>query len=466
MQPATPEPKRQPFSVRHEESYPPEPAADPGDAGSGAVDLPGGGGTSGEFEPEKVGPRLQRLLAIQSGALRLDGEMAVSVGLRVEAGEVWAQVLAVVEQRFGEDPPESVVIDSVTASPANSDESYITARVRLVDLREILTFDAIRYADGPAPTIFDLDVSGAEVGAVAAHSDPNQPLTGAGVVVGIVDRGIDLDHPGFKHIDGRTRIAELWDQGLDPLLPNESFPAGRSYGVGWTASDIDAGHASRHAASSHGTQVAGIAAGNGRDAGGTSTTYVGMAPDADLVVVALEAPGGISNSAHVVDAVDFVIRAAGRLQRPCVINLSLGEPTGAHNGTSQVETMLASYIAAGHVVVKSAGNDGDNGSHAAGDVPAGATVDLEFDLPLGGPALQALQVWYGPGERLDMQLIAPGRPASHVILSPSLPSSIPWPTETALVHSQRGVGAAGDGLISPLLCREIRIWRAGNGHCG
>lgn len=128
--------------------------------------------------------------------------------------------------------------------------------------------------------------------------------------------------------------------------------------MGWTNGDIDAGLvADRQLGSTHGTQVTGIAAGNGRDSTGVSA-YVGGAPDSSIVVVAL------------------------------------GDAGGPHDGTAWLEQALACLIKSGRLIVKSAGNGGRGGGHAARDIASGATVDVSFDVPPGSPSLQCLQVWY------------------------------------------------------------------------
>ncbi len=105
-----------------------------------------------------------------------------------------------------------------------------------------------------------------------------QAYKGDGVVIGIIDTGIDYNHPDFKDASGKTRIKFLWDQ----VLPDSAPPLPYNYGQEWTATDIDNGKAGAHRSTfesqyGHGTHVASVAAGNGlainKYAGAASQLY-------------------------------------------------------------------------------------------------------------------------------------------------------------------------------------------------
>ncbi len=94
-------------------------------------------------------------------------------------------------------------------------------------------------------------------------------LTGKGILVGIVDSGVDYFHPDFRNEDGSTRILRLWDQSVAGNPP-ENYVSGTEY----TKEEIDEALALGETEgrrlvpsgdfSGHGTAVLGIAAGNGR----------------------------------------------------------------------------------------------------------------------------------------------------------------------------------------------------------
>ena len=56
----------------------------------------------------------------------------------------------------------------------------------------------------------------------------NYNLFGEGVLIGVIDSGIDYSHPDFRNEDGTTRISALWDQTI-PGNPPEGFTIGTLY---------------------------------------------------------------------------------------------------------------------------------------------------------------------------------------------------------------------------------------------
>src|SRR5690606_36379248 len=114
----------------------------------------------------------------------------------------------------------------------------------------------------------------------------------------------------------------------------------------------------------HGTHVAGIAAGDGSAAGQgqPAFTFVGVAPEADLIIVKVGGGGteGLGTSANALDAVNYCYQRAQALDRPIAVNMSLGDNLGPHDGTSLLERGLDNLLGGpGRAFVKSAGNVGD-----------------------------------------------------------------------------------------------------------
>jgi hypothetical protein len=179
---------------------------------------------------------------------------------------------------------------------------------------------------------------------------------GDGVLVGIIDTGVDPAHPDFQDSLGHTRILRYWDQNFpfDAALTPEPF----GYGQAWDSTAINSGNCPATDPLDqygHGTTVAGTAAGNGLATG----HHTGVAPHADLIVVAnaLNAPNW---TATVVDAVRYIIDQATALGRPVAINISLGDYYGSHDGLDPAALMIDSMLTAapGRVLVCAAGNSG------------------------------------------------------------------------------------------------------------
>ena len=157
--------------------------------------------------------------------------------------------------------------------------------------------------------------------------------------------------------------------------------------------------------------MAGIAAGDGSQAGDTSkfectgdNTFIGVAPRADLVIAKtnFNSDATVAGVRHI-----FQFAAAQTPAKVAVVNLSLGGQDGAHDGTEQEERDLdASLMDAatppapipGRVIIKSAGNNRDDGIHASGRVPATGTVTFQFVVPRDDKNRDFFELWYtGPG---------------------------------------------------------------------
>ncbi len=205
-----------------------------------------------------------------------------------------------------------------------------------------------------------------------AFREPN--LTGAGVLVAVLDSGIDYKLAEFRDNAGNTRIGYLWDQ---TLRPTEEYrpPEGFSVGIEFTAEEINAALAAEGPGpqfsllptvdtSGHGTAVAGIAV-------GSSARYRGVAVGAELLVVKLGVADslGFPRTTEIMRAVTYAVRKAVELQMPLVVNLSFGNTYGAHDGSSLLERFLDNAAEIGRTVIcVGSGNEGANGGHVAGSL--------------------------------------------------------------------------------------------------
>ncbi|HET8682587.1 MAG TPA: S8 family serine peptidase [Micromonosporaceae bacterium] len=208
-----------------------------------------------------------------------------------------------------------------------------TGEVQVDQLETLAQLDSVVRVELSRVLHHEMDLGLPEAGVPAVHAGP-PGLRGAGVIVGIVDPGIDYLHSAFRRDDGTSRILAIWDQGLEPQ-GIETSPAGFGYGVEYRKPAIDEAIASdkpfdlvRHRDQAirdvgcHGTHVAGIAAGDGLAAGPARTdrVFTGVAPAADIVVVANtrgRAAGelGLGDSAASLDAVRYIFRAASYANR-------------------------------------------------------------------------------------------------------------------------------------------------------
>jgi len=248
---------------------------------------------------------------------------------------------------------------------------------------------------------------------------------GSGVIVAVIDTGIDIFHESFRTSTGQTRILELWDQS-NGLTGGNAPPAGfaqlgRAYNAGHINAAITAGPPFESVdTNGHGTRVAGIAAGNGSqdDLCSNPGKYVGVAPEADLVVVkAIALPA--NNPSNTSDALRWCAQAGARHGgKPVVINCSWATFLGPHDGTDEndrpVDQILrpaGNPIPAGLAVVVSAGNEGYGNTHDTGTLQPtgqpGASTTVSFSMPHNSTEADPISIWYNGTASLTVQLTAP-----------------------------------------------------------
>ncbi len=197
----------------------------------------------------------------------------------------------------------------------------------------------------------------------------NQAYDGSGVIIGIIDSGTDFNHPDFKDVNGKSRIKYLWDMAK-PLAANT--PTMFSYGQEWSNNEIDLGQCTHNDLQyfGHGTNSSGIAAGNGYSV----NRFEGMAPKADLIVVALDfnRPGYTIS-----DALQYIITKSLALNKPLVVNASVGDYYGSHDGTDLESQIINNLIAniPGRAMIASGGNGGSAKFHVGYNV---VSTDTNF----------------------------------------------------------------------------------------
>ena len=279
----------------------------------------------------------------------------------------------------------------------------------------VAALDKIEYMEKPKLLFFAVD-NGKRASCITQLQE-RTGLSGAGVLVAVIDSGIDYAHPDFRRADGTTRIVSLWDQTI-PASGGLSAPAGYFLGTEYDEARINEALAQpteqqRYAvcpsrdASGHGTHVAGIAAGNGRASEGR---YRGVAYESDLLIVKLgnQREGAFPRTTELMQAVDYCIRKAQERQQPVAINLSFGNNYGSHTGTSLIETYLddlANYWKSSIVI--GSGNEGAAATHTAGALGMGQAENVEFAVSAYESALN-LQIWKSYADEMAVLLIHPG----------------------------------------------------------
>ena len=236
-------------------------------------------------------------------------------------------------------------------------------------------------------------------------------LTGEGILVGVVDSGVDYFHPDFRNEDGSSRILRLWDQSLDGKPPR-----GYVTGTEYTKEEIDKALAlgetegrrlvpSRDS-SGHGTAVLGIAAGNGRASGGVNR---GVAYKSDLLVVKMgnARENSFPRTTELMEGIDYLIRQTVKMRRPIAINISFGNNYGSHQGDSLLETYLSNAANVGRsVICVGSGNNGNDRIHTAGQLRQGQTETVEMSIGTYEITLN-LQLWKAYADEIEISIETP-----------------------------------------------------------
>lgn len=190
----------------------------------------------------------------------------------------------------------------------------------------------------------------------AVHSG-DYPLidayTGKDVIIGIVDQGLDHNHPDFIDQNGDKRLIRYWDH---TITNPTNTPQPYGYGQVWSENDIATGAiTSNETSTGHGTTVTGMATGNGSANGRNK----GIAPDANIIVV--ESNFNLPNwTLTIADACDYIFSVADSLNKPAVVNLSLGSYLGSHDAKDPAGVYIDELLdeKSGRIVVAAAGNSG------------------------------------------------------------------------------------------------------------
>ncbi|WP_097002417.1 S8 family peptidase [Lacrimispora amygdalina] len=259
--------------------------------------------------------------------------------------------------------------------------------------------------------------------------NPEMGLFGRGVIVGLIDTGIDYRHPAFMNNDTTTRILRIWDQTVEGSSP----PAGFTFGSEYTKELINFALLSQYPYSivpttdpyRHGTAIASIIAGRPNEKEG----FGGVVPQADLAVVKLkEAKENLKNlfcvrsdalcyqESDIILAIRYLLNVATRLNRPLVICLALGTNQGGHDGRGALSAYLDSLMQLPKLsMITSAGNEGSSRRHYYGKVTMNPFSD---SLQLNSGEIDKeyfMEIWPYMPAALSVQITAPTWETAEVI---------------------------------------------------
>lgn len=436
---------------------------------------------------KKLDPRLRRIIQ----TLGNDDAMRTDIARGVTASSEELETLSTMTESSTPEPVQTSTVTKRVIVELSSNElpedmrdwnwvfvtdHIYTVEVPIENIGMLSDMKGVKTVEAGRKWYPLLDSSVAESKITQIHAlTGNLSRTGRGVVVGIVDYGMDFTMDDFRDESGQTRIASLWDQSLVPQA-GEASPANFGYGVEYDATAIQNDVAAsnnfsivRHSpgVASHGTHVASTAAGNGRsgDTAFPANRYVGAAPESTIIFVQPDTrgnSGSFTDSSNVADAIAYVFARADELGMPCVINMSLGQSGGSHDGESLVERAIDRLLEPnGRAFVSAAGNEHIWRNHASGQLAGGETRTLEWrfggGMPIPGTSsvtdsgvdrtANELEIWYSSRDRFSVTLRSPGGEVFG-----------PVPTDGDLFSSHNGMQVFIDSERFSSLNGDARIY--------
>lgn len=171
-----------------------------------------------------------------------------------------------------------------------------------------------------------------------------QAYTGKGVVLGIIDQGIDYNHGAFRHADGSTRVVKAF-----MMQDNEgNYISATSEGVPALTTD--------NTTLSHGTHTAATAAGSALGNG-----QQGVAPEVDIILCGLNQ---YTSSTNIAGFIEEIFAYAKQVNKPAVVSISMGSILFLHDGSSLIAEAVREETKngteAGRVVLISSSNSASN----------------------------------------------------------------------------------------------------------
>lgn len=274
------------------------------------------------------------------------------------------------------------IVAALNTIPATIKElsyGYGLVRVKEKDIDRLSNLREVIFIEKPKKLFTSFDYS---VVASCIRTVWNNPynLSGRGVLLAVIDTGIDYTHPDFRKEDGSTRFVGIYDEVTQKEFVRDEINEALNSNNRLPISDF----------SGHGTAVTGIAA--------------GVAYESDILMVIL-GKDDFFNTARLMEGVDYAIKFAERMNVPVAINLSIGNNYGAHDGNSLLENYLNAVSGSWkNVIVAASGNEAAKGIHNSGVIDGNQTVELVTGENEGS---LDIQLWKSYEDDFDIYIRTP-----------------------------------------------------------
>ena len=242
-------------------------------------------------------------------------------------------------------------------------DDFLTAQIPIDRLKEVAGLKGVKGMEisGVAELCSDSTLSVTHAGQVLDGTNYGLPQAydGTGVIIGMIDTGFDYQHTAFRRADDptKTRIVRVYDPNNSTghrAIVNGNTLTGSIF----MNEQIDT--ITTDAYETHGTHTTGMAA--GRHVNG----YGGTAPGADIVMCSMRNLHSSFSELDMINCIKYIYAYADSVGKPCVINISMSNRFGAHDGKDRVSKAVAQCVGPGRVFVIAAGNNGNENNYTYG----------------------------------------------------------------------------------------------------
>ena len=308
--------------------------------------------------------------------------------------------------------------------------------VHAVSLNTTVTPQSIPYGHLPFQ-MAGLGVSGAQLQTTYDQTLGVLPLwkfgvTGTGVGVAVVDTGVDGSLPDFASKDhSSSRVVASAVANADATTATDSY--------------------------GHGTDVAGIIAGNGDNRGlgdPLHGQYIGVAPNANLISIKVSDETGKATVLDVIYGLQFAVAHQSQFNIR-VINLSLDSTTPQSYKTDPLDAAVEAAWMHGIVVVTAAGNrgtDSDAVQYSPANDPYVITVGGVDENGSANPSGDTIASWSSRGTTQDgLQKPDVYAPGAHIVSVLAPNSEFATSCTTCVVGSGQYIQTSGTSMAAPMI---------------
>ncbi len=269
--------------------------------------------------------------------------------------------------------------------------NFFTALIPINNLESLFEVEGIVSVEIAEKVHSTMDSARALTNVNQVHTGTGLPqaYTGNGVIVGVIDEGFDYTHPTFINLNNQeTRISRVWEQSGVTTAP-------MPYGTEYVGSPAILNRMRDKINKSHGTHVAGIAAGSG---GIANSIYKGVAYDSEIVLVSTN-----MTDLGIFQGINYIFQQATSQNKPAVINMSLGKHVGPHDGTSAFDYSCENIVGNGKILVGAAGNEGSDLLHLGKTFSASSNT-LESFVKFGASSAgtSTIDIWGEVGKNFKV----------------------------------------------------------------